>query len=89
MGLSFEDFNCTFQTMDIAMENLTITQTVRGTMTFDFTDFKAKIGQDPDIAKMVSSMTKKGKKKEAQMQSPFVNLGMKAFESSFMKGLFV
>ena len=86
LRLPFEDFviHYTFQAMDIAMENLAITQTVRGTMTFDFSDFKAKTGQNPDIPKMVSSLTKKGKGRE--LQTRFVNLGMEVFESSFMKG---
>ena len=88
LRLPFEDFviHYTFQAMDIAMENLAINQTVRGTMTFDFSDFKAKTGQNPDIPKMVFSLTKKGKDIESKMQSRFVNLGIEVFEKSFIKG---
>ena len=87
MTLSFQHFIYTFQAMDISMGKLAISDTVRGTLTFDLIDFKNKTKEDLDVSNMNSALIRRGKDKESRMKSRFVNLGIEVFESSFIKGV--
>lgn len=69
------------------MGKLAISDTVRGTLTFDLIDFKNKTKEDLDVSNMNSALIRRGKDKESRMKSRFVNLGIEVFESSFIKGV--
>ena len=69
------------------MENLTIADTVQGTLTFDLADFQSKTDKNLEVPAMISALKHKGKDKKAQMKSSIVNLGMEVYDSAFIKSM--